>query len=141
MATVFTSRRRFITAIVGAIAGGWFLRRFFAVPPQPLRLLLEVPVAQMPERGALVFRAQRLALVREQGQLHAIRLVCTHLGCTVNVSPQGMSCPCHGSEFTSTGAVVKGPATEPLEQLRLEQHDSLLRVYASSVATGSGVTG
>lgn len=138
MATVSTSRRRFITTLVGAIAGGWFLQRFFAVPPQQAHLLLEVPVAQMPERGALVFREQRLALVREQGQLLAIRLVCTHLGCTVNVAPQGMSCPCHGSEFTSTGAVVKGPATEPLEHLRLEQHGTLLRVYASSGAPGSG---
>lgn len=140
MATVSTSRRRFIATLVGALTGGWFLQRFFAVPPHRARLLLEVPVAQMPERGALVFREQRLALVREQGQIHAIRLVCTHLGCTVNVLPQGMSCPCHGSEFTSTGAVIKGPATDPLEHLRLEQHDSLLRVYESGVAAGSGVT-
>ncbi len=116
------------------------MQRFFALPPHQARMLLEVPIEQMPERGALVFREQRLALVREQGQIHAIRLVCTHLGCTVNVSPQGMSCPCHGSEFTSTGVVVKGPATDPLEHLRLERHGSLLRVYESGVTAGSGET-
>ena len=129
MAAVLQSRRRFIATLIGAIAGGWFLQRFFAVPLRRNRLILEVPAENMPERGALVFRAQRVALVRESGQIQALSLVCTHLGCTVNVQPEGMVCPCHGSVFSSTGAVIKGPATENLTPLHLERRDDMLYVY------------
>jgi len=90
-------------------------------------------MTKMPERGALVFRRERIALVREEGRIHALSLVCTHLGCTVNVLPQGITCPCHGSEFTSTGTVVKGPATEPLPHLRVEESDTMLRVFEDKI--------
>lgn len=109
------------------------MQRFFALPPHAARVLLEVPVAKMPERGALVFRNERVALVREEGNTYAISLICTHLGCTVNVLPQGITCPCHGSEFTSTGTVVKGPATEPLPHLRVEQNNKFLRVFEDKI--------
>jgi Rieske Fe-S protein len=133
MATVSKSRRRFIAAIAAAIGGGCFLQRFFALPPHAERMLLEVPTTKMPERGALVFRKERIALVREEGNIHALSLICTHLGCTVNVLPQGITCPCHGSEFTSTGRVVKGPATEPLPHLRVEQDGKVLRVFEDNI--------
>ncbi len=133
MATISKPRRRFITTIAAVIGGAWFLQRFFALPPQAARMLLEVPVTKMPERGALVFRHERVALVREEGKVHAISLVCTHLGCTVNVLPRGMSCPCHGSEFNSIGGVVKGPATEALPHLRLEQNGEMLRVFEDKI--------
>lgn len=133
MAAVSKSRRRFIATIVAAIGGGWFLQRFFALPPHAERMLLEVPLTKMPERGALVFRNERIALVREEGKIHALSLICTHLGCTVNVLPQGITCPCHGSEFTSTGTVVKGPATEPLPHLRVEQNAEVLRVFEGKI--------
>ena len=109
------------------------MQRFFALPPHAPRVLLEVPVTKMPERGALVFRNERVALVREEGKIHALSLVCTHLGCTVNVLPQGITCPCHGSEFTSIGRVVKGPATEALPHLRVEQNSEVLRVFEDSI--------
>jgi thiosulfate dehydrogenase [quinone] large subunit len=45
---------------------------------------------------------------------HALSSVCTHLGCRVRANPSGFRCPCHGSAFDFTGAVVNGPANEPL---------------------------
>jgi Rieske Fe-S protein len=49
----------------------------------------------------------------------AVNATCTHQGCTVNeVTPESnnrLVCPCHGSEFTPTGAVVRGPATRALK--------------------------
>jgi cytochrome b6-f complex iron-sulfur subunit len=54
-------------------------------------------------------------------------LICTHLGCVVAVQGDGLRCPCHGSEFSSTGAVTKGPATLPLPAYRSQtQNGSLL---------------
>jgi cytochrome b6-f complex iron-sulfur subunit len=42
---------------------------------------------------------------------------CTHQACTVsNASGQNYVCPCHGSEFDTSGRVIVGPAVAPLRQ-------------------------
>lgn len=64
-----------------------------------------------------VLADQRVALYRDdQGKLHAVSSVCTHLGCDVewNGEDKVWDCPCHGSRFASTGAVLRGPAVKPL---------------------------
>jgi cytochrome b6-f complex iron-sulfur subunit len=47
---------------------------------------------------------------------YGIRLVCTHLGCTVQwkAEQNQFVCPCHGSQFDNQGRVVKGPAKRSL---------------------------
>jgi cytochrome b6-f complex iron-sulfur subunit len=55
--------------------------------------------------------------------LKAYSLVCTHLGCTVDLVKEGFSCPCHGSQFDLTGEVDQGPAVLPLMELSLEVND------------------
>jgi cytochrome b6-f complex iron-sulfur subunit len=60
-------------------------------------------------------------LIRRSGKFTALSLVCTHLGCTVEVKPDGFACPCHGSRFNNAGFPVKGPAAAPLKALRIEQ--------------------
>jgi len=39
---------------------------------------------------------------------------CTHQGCKVDFKSNELVCPCHASRFDLTGAVLHGPATEPL---------------------------
>ena len=53
----------------------------------------------------------------EQGGVHAVSLRCTHLGCLLrfNSAERSWDCPCHGSRFDVDGAVLEGPAVEPLE--------------------------
>ena len=42
---------------------------------------------------------------------------CTHNGCTIGSFQNGTSaCPCHGSQFDTSGSVVNGPAVNPLSQ-------------------------
>jgi glycine/D-amino acid oxidase-like deaminating enzyme/nitrite reductase/ring-hydroxylating ferredoxin subunit len=54
-----------------------------------------------------------------EGALHCVSPVCTHMKCDVawNLAEQTWDCPCHGSRFTPDGAVLNGPAREPLEKL------------------------
>jgi cytochrome b6-f complex iron-sulfur subunit len=47
----------------------------------------------------------------------ALSGTCTHEGCTVSgFSSSQLICPCHGSQFTLSGAVARGPATRALQQ-------------------------
>ena len=61
---------------------------------------------------------QTAAYRDEQGTVHAVSSVCTHMGCTVewNDGERSWDCPCHGSRFGCDGEVLHGPATRPLEQ-------------------------
>ena len=42
----------------------------------------------------------------------ALTSICTHEGCTIGYSASSNTfpCPCHGSVYSSTGAVLNGPA-------------------------------
>jgi glycine/D-amino acid oxidase-like deaminating enzyme/nitrite reductase/ring-hydroxylating ferredoxin subunit len=63
-------------------------------------------------------RGGHLAVHRDdEGQLHALSARCTHLGCLVgwNRADRTWECPCHGSQFGADGALLQGPATEPLQ--------------------------
>lgn len=52
-----------------------------------------------------------------QNTFTAVTAVCTHEGCAVSGFASGLYvCPCHGAEFSTSGAVVLGPATSPLRQ-------------------------
>jgi cytochrome b6-f complex iron-sulfur subunit len=47
----------------------------------------------------------------------ALTSMCTHDACTITGhSGSDFVCPCHGSTFTNTGAVINGPATRALPQ-------------------------
>ncbi|MEM9540053.1 MAG: cytochrome b6-f complex iron-sulfur subunit [Cyanobacteria bacterium P01_E01_bin.42] len=43
---------------------------------------------------------------------YGLNAICTHLGCVVpwNAAENKFKCPCHGSQYDTTGKVVRGPA-------------------------------
>jgi glycine/D-amino acid oxidase-like deaminating enzyme/nitrite reductase/ring-hydroxylating ferredoxin subunit len=59
---------------------------------------------------------QRAVCRDSSGRLHSLSARCTHLGCIVNWNgaEQSWDCPCHGSRFAPDGAVIEGPAVDPL---------------------------
>jgi Rieske Fe-S protein len=78
---------------------------------------LLVGVSRVPPGGGIVLANEKIVLSRNPaGQVHGFSAVCTHQGCLVDAVENGqIICPCHGSRFDAqTGAVVTGPATEPL---------------------------
>lgn len=57
-----------------------------------------------------------LLLVRdERGGYTAVSTRCMHRGCQVEPAADRLVCPCHGSEYTHAGAVLKGPTRRPLQ--------------------------
>ena len=120
MAVVRQSRRRFIVTLTAGIAVLASIGRFLRPRPARPRQLLHVALAEIPSEGALVFQKERVAIVHAGTGYFALSLVCTHLGCTVTVTPAGLFCPCHGSAFDTMGLPVKGPATSPLPRLTAE---------------------
>ncbi|KAF0220248.1 MAG: Rieske 2Fe-2S domain-containing [Geobacteraceae bacterium] len=99
------------------------LRRYLSPQPGKRAVKLTLAKADIPAEGALVYRQARIAVIREKGELYALDLVCTHLGCTVSVTPAGLVCPCHGSRFDRQGMVNKGPADRPLKRYGVEVSD------------------
>lgn len=48
------------------------------------------------------------------GSYRALLMLCTHKECTLKPTGNFLTCPCHGSEFSNTGRVLKSPAEENL---------------------------
>lgn len=91
------------------------------------------PAADL-EGGAMVkvlVEGQPVGVFREGDTVHALGLVCTHLGCLVAWNPEAalMLCPCHGSRFDPNGQVVQGPAPLPLKRYEV-------RVSGETVVVG-----
>jgi len=73
---------------------------------------------------------------RSDGTLAAYSLLCTHVCCEVTYesSSDMFYCACHGSEFDSSGRVIRGPAGSPLPSITLT-------VDGSGNVFPTGVTG
>lgn len=87
-------------------------------PPSPEPVTLRVPLMPVGQTVGASLGDVNLAVTRlSDASVVAVSRTCTHQGCTVLLpaaAGQGLDCPCHGSRFTTEGAVVRGPATQPL---------------------------
>lgn len=125
---------KFFFGLAGLLGLGGLIR-FFSYQPDPgpptefdLGDAYNFPYntrTVLPEIPAVIYN--------NNGTFIAYSLTCTHLGCTIEPDDkEGFTCPCHGSRYTKDGLVLKGPATKPLRQLRLETlEDHTLRLYTN----------
>jgi cytochrome b6-f complex iron-sulfur subunit len=86
--------------------------------------------------GALVVAAPRdsILLVRSSASVvQAVSDICTHAGCGVRYDHVNkvLDCPCHGSQYTLTGMVLRGPAFKPLTryQTQLDASTNQLTIF------------
>ena len=74
----------------------------------------------------------KVAVANAGGQLYAFDDTCTHRGCSLatgKLNGTTVTCACHGSQFdVTTGAVRRGPATQPVRSrpMRIEGENLLL---------------
>jgi cytochrome b6-f complex iron-sulfur subunit len=122
------SRRNFLSVIwktflgISGILSLSALTRFFSyqispAPPTefdlgPVNILSGDSIIPIPEAQA--------ALIPGEDGFQAISLVCTHLGCLLELQDDAFTCPCHGSIFNLDGAVQKGPADKSLRKLEIK---------------------
>lgn len=85
---------------------------------------ITVPEAQVGADAVLIVRGKGMdydiALRRsaEDGLYEALLLRCTHFSNPLVQTGRGFHCNLHGSEFDRHGKVLKGPAGQPLAQLK-----------------------
>ena len=56
------------------------------------------------------------AYLHDDGTTYALSARCQHMGCLVdwNSRARTWDCPCHGSRYEYSGAIINGPTTKPL---------------------------
>jgi cytochrome b6-f complex iron-sulfur subunit len=82
---------------------------------------------------ALVQSPSGLFLVARTAQdtFTALTATCTHQACTItDYSGSAYVCPCHGSEFDTSGRVLRGPAPAPLRQYGTSFSNNVLMISA-----------
>ena len=143
------TRREFCTTAVSFVAIGTLLESCGGSPTSPsnipalstitasvsnntisLTLDASSPLASVGS-AALVRAGSGNFLVARVGQdtFNAMTAVCTHEACTVERYESGtFTCPCHGSQYNTSGAVVKGPAPASLRRFNTSFANNVLTI-------------
>lgn len=98
--------------VVKQFAGKWF----------PHEDLEELAALAAGEEKVVVVGNQKIALYKDDdGHLHAVDPICTHLKCEVkwNRAERSWDCPCHGARYSFDGKVLTGPADRDLEPVEI----------------------
>jgi cytochrome b6-f complex iron-sulfur subunit len=123
------SRRDFLEGLwkglltLGGLLGLGALSRYLDHSDEPARpTVFDLGPAEnyAPGSRTSIPEAEAILLHTDDG-FHALSAICPHLGCTVDVAPDGFLCRCHSSRFDSQGRVTQGPAASSLRVLRVEQ--------------------
>jgi len=91
-------------------------------PSSPLATVGSAALVQYPNSALLVARTAQDTFV-------ALTAICTHQGCTITgYSNQVYTCPCHGSQYSANGNVVRGPAAVALRRFQTQFANSQLTI-------------
>lgn len=130
------TRRQFMTMLAAAITGLLLGKKYLTPRARTQAAQLRLPKGELPADGALVYRQARVAVIGNGEAPYAVGLVCTHLGCTVSVTPEHFVCPCHGSRFDLEGNVLAGPADRPLPRYPVHVSENNFVVTLSPLPAG-----
>lgn len=126
-----TSRRDFLYRVgaaaisVTAVGSGAVTLDFLwpdVVKQPPVRVKVGRPT-DYPTNSVTLFSDQRFFVIRAvEGYFYAMSAICPHLGCLTKWWDDfgEVRCPCHGSRFSKTGELLRGPSPRGLYQLEME---------------------
>lgn len=113
-------------------SGGFLVTKYLSPIPTGLgEDEVEIPENEIEpgEAVQVMHKGKPVLIVRDQeGQLHGLSAVCTHLGCLVKWDgAQGrILCPCHDAFFTLEGDVISGPAPKALPLIPIGVRNGLI---------------
>ena len=130
--STITSRRGFLVlgwkaflTFCGALSSYGLFKYFSFQPfPNPQTKFDLGPEKELPRDTFIPIPEAHAVLFTNQQGVRAISLACTHLSCLVEREGDQFTCPCHGSVFSLTGEVLKGPANQPLVELGINVDDN-----------------
>ncbi len=101
---------------VGQIMGASFLGFLYpnAMKIPPSIFSIGRPEQVLSREGKFFYPSQKVFIESKAGKVRVQTAICTHLGCTVNMTDTGYKCPCHGSTYDKHGRNTGGPAPLPL---------------------------
>jgi menaquinol-cytochrome c reductase iron-sulfur subunit len=67
-------------------------------------------------------------LVKNGDKVLALSTTCPHLGCSVNIAPDGFGCPCHASTFDRGGHRTGGPSPRDMDPIETRVEDGFVLV-------------
>lgn len=65
----------------------------------------------------------------ENENFSALLIQCTHKQCELNPLGNILVCPCHGSEFSNTGKVLKSPAEKDLMKFQVTTDEQNIYIH------------
>jgi cytochrome b6-f complex iron-sulfur subunit len=88
--------------------------------------------AALKNNGGYVVTNSVIVARTSSGNYIAVQAACTHQGTTLQYdnSNNRFHCPNHGSNFSTSGAVINGPASSSLTQYNTELNGTSLRVFS-----------
>ncbi len=88
------------------------------------------PYNALQTNGNFVYSNNVIIARDNSGNFVALYDICPHAGCTVQFNGTNMfPCPCHGSVFNESGAVVSGPAPSGLKKYNTQLTGNQLHVW------------
>ena len=133
-------RRQFITrsltvcgaaALVSAMQG---CSNFKSLQATESNGKLAIKKADMGEDKFIVVRSERtqapLYLAKTGDNAYtALLMLCTHKQCELRPTGTFLTCPCHGSEFSNTGKVLKEPADKDLYKYNVTSDETSIYIH------------
>jgi nitrite reductase/ring-hydroxylating ferredoxin subunit len=111
-----------IQAIAGTLEG-----EDLVLPPEAFRT-----ANGQPKRYVVASHAQLkqpiAVFAQADGSYRAILMRCTHKGVELRVTGDRLECSAHGSTFDNTGAVLEGPASDPLRSFPVREREGQVRI-------------
>lgn len=121
-----------IPACIGGLASSCSKDGTASAAPTNVDFTLDITTGTLATNGGHLVHLGVLVARTLTGSFIAVSAGCTHEGTTVNYSSAGNNfiCPNHGAQFSSTGAVTRGPASSNLAQYNTALAGNSLRVFS-----------